>query len=92
MNKFLVENARVVDVFKRVLSQYDATLVDKVNIGIWPIMGRVMVTAVTIQQFPVLERIPFVEQIQDILKKEYDMDTEPYFNEEYNYFGITRKY
>lgn len=92
MNKFLVDNSRVTDVFKRVLAKEDPILADSKILGIWPILGRNLVMAYSIKDFPEEKKQPFVEEVQKLLFEEYQMETEPYFNSDYNYFGITRKY
>ena len=92
MNKFLVDNSRVTDVFKRVLAKEDPSLVDNQILGIWPIIGRNLVMAYSIKDLPEEKKQPFVKEVIKLLKEEYEMEVEPYFNQQYNYFGIVRKY
>ena len=90
MNTFIRDNARVADVIKQVVGSYDPTLIDKVVTGIWPILGRRVVTAIPEKDFPDINPDKFIMQVIKLLKEDFNMDAEPF--EDVGMMGIIRKY
>lgn len=89
MNKFLMENSRVTDVFKQVLGNVNPELTDTV-IGMWPILGRKLVMAVNIPGVDEEVQEEIVDEVIRKLKEVYQISASPYSNK--GYFGIIRDY